>query len=81
MRTDELIGLLAQDAEPVAQHAIEQRFAVAALGSYSTSYCYSLVFKLLKVGLYCFCLGSWFRDPWWVYIFSGLAQLGQLCHH
>lgn len=31
MRTDELIGLLAQDAEPVAQHAIEQRFAVAAL--------------------------------------------------
>jgi len=31
MRTDELIGLLAQDAEPVAPHAIEQRFAVAAL--------------------------------------------------
>ena len=31
MRTDELIGLLAQDAEPVAPHAIERRFAVAAL--------------------------------------------------
>ena len=31
MKTDDLIGLLAQDAEPVASHAIEQRFAVAAL--------------------------------------------------
>ena len=31
MKTDELIGLLAQDAPPVALHAIEQRFAVAAL--------------------------------------------------
>ena len=31
MKTDDLIGLLAQDAEPVASLAIEQRFAVAAL--------------------------------------------------
>ncbi len=31
MKTDELIGLLAQDAEPVALHAIEQRFAMATL--------------------------------------------------
>lgn len=29
MRTDELIGLLAQDAEPVAQNAIERRFVLA----------------------------------------------------
>ena len=34
MKTDELIGLLAQDAQPVAPHAIERRFGLAAVAGW-----------------------------------------------
>ncbi len=47
MKTDELIGLLAQDAPPVALHAIEQRFALASLAGLACA----LVLMLALFGL------------------------------
>ncbi len=47
MKTDELIGLLAQDAQPVAPHAIEQRFALALLAGLACA----LVLMLALFGL------------------------------
>ena len=51
MRTDELIGLLAQDAEPVAQHAIEQRFALAVAWGLAGAVVLMLVLFGLRPGL------------------------------
>ncbi|HCE28910.1 MAG TPA: anti-sigma F factor [Comamonadaceae bacterium] len=51
MKTDELIGLLAQDAEPVAPHAIEQRFAMATLAGLAGGLVLMLVLFGVRPGL------------------------------
>ena len=75
MKTDELIGLLAQDAQPVAPHAIEQRFAWASLAGLACA----LVLMLALFGL----RPSLAQDMalpmfWGKLVFAGLLAAGGL---
>ena len=75
MKTDDLIGLLAQDAEPVASHAIEQRFAVAVLAGLGGG----LVLMLLLFGVRPGVVQDMALSMFWgKLVFAGLLAAGGL---